>query len=133
MGFYWLQDGVHKQMDSIRASFLWQGTEEKFRYHMAKWEMVTRPKDQGGLGIINTRLMNDCLLVKWIWKIHQEPDSLWFQQLKAKYMNRVNFFSSKCKGASQFWQGLHKVKHLFKWGAIFKVGNGKNCRFWQDS
>jgi hypothetical protein len=23
MGFYWLQDGVHKQMDSIRASFLW--------------------------------------------------------------------------------------------------------------
>jgi hypothetical protein len=77
--------------------------------------------------------MNDCLLVKWIWKIHQEPDSLWFQLLKAKYMNGVNFFSSKCKGASQFWQGLHKVKHLFKWGAIFKVGNGKNYRFWQDS
>jgi hypothetical protein len=27
---------------------------------------------------------------------------------------------------------LHKIKHLFKWGAIFKVGNGDNCRFWQD-
>jgi len=65
MGFYWLQDGVHKKMDSIRATFLWQGTEEKFRYHIAKWEMVSRPKDQGGLGIINTRLMNDCLLVSW--------------------------------------------------------------------
>lgn len=35
-------------------------------------------------------------------------------------------------GSSQFWQGLHKVKHLFKWGAIYKVGNGKLCRFWQD-
>lgn len=50
MGFYWLQDGVHKAMDNVRDKFLWQGAEEKFRYHMAKWEMVSRPKDQGGVG-----------------------------------------------------------------------------------
>jgi len=72
-------------------------------------------------------------LVKWIWKILQEPDSLWFQLFKGKYMNGVNFFFSKSKGASQFWQGLHRVKHLFKCGGTFKVGNDKNCRFWQDS
>lgn len=88
MGFYNLQDSVHKQMHSIRAKFLWQGAKEKFRYHMAKWEMVCRPKDQGGLGIIDTRIINDCLLVKWIWKIFQEPNELWFQVVKAKYMNR---------------------------------------------
>jgi hypothetical protein len=70
---------------------------------MAKWEMVSRPKDQGGLGIINTRLMNDCLLVKWIWKILLEPDELWFKLLKAKYMSNTNFFSSKSKGGSQFF------------------------------
>ena len=69
MGFYWLADGIHKRMDTIRANFLWQGAEDKFKYHMDKWEMVCRPKDQGGLGIINTRIMNDCLIVKWIWKI----------------------------------------------------------------
>jgi hypothetical protein len=33
---------------------------------MAKWEMVARPKDQGGLGILDSRMMNECLLVKWI-------------------------------------------------------------------
>lgn len=119
-------------MDSIRAKFLWQGAEEKFRYHMAKWEMVARPKDQGGLGIINTKLMNECLIVKWIWKIMQEPDDLWFRILKAKYMDDRGFFYSDSKGSSQFWQGLHKVKHLFKWGAIYKVENGQHCSFWQD-
>ena len=31
---------------------------------------------------------------------------------------------SKSKGVSQFWQGLHKVKHLFKWGSVFKIRNG---------
>lgn len=24
------------------------------------------------------------------------------------------------------------MKHLFKWGAMFKVNNGKVCRFWED-
>jgi hypothetical protein len=47
MGFYWLTDGMHKQMVSIRANFLWQGTKRKFKYHMTKWKMVSRPKDQG--------------------------------------------------------------------------------------
>jgi len=132
MGFYLLKDGVHKKMDSIRAKFLWQGADEKFKYHMAKFEMVCRPKDQGGLGIINTKIMNECLLVKWIWKIYQQPDELWFKILKAKYLRGNNFFDSRSAGGSQFWKGLHSIKHLFKWGAVFKVGNGKLCRFWED-
>lgn len=132
MGFYWLPDGVHKKMDSVRAKFLWQGTEEKFRYHMAKLEMVARPKDQGGMGVINTRIMNDCLLVKWIWKIFTNPKEPWFEIIKAKYLDAGGFFDSKTKGSSQFWKGLHRVKHLFKWGAIFQVGNGEVCRFWTD-
>lgn len=114
MGFYWLQGGVHKKMDSIRSTFLWQGAEDKFSYHMAKFEMVCRPKDQGGL------------------KIFQEPDELWFRIVKDKYMDEGGFFESKSKGVSQFWQGLHKVKHLFKWGAVFQVRNGKQCKFWKD-
>jgi hypothetical protein len=119
-------------MDSIRANFLWQGADRKFKYHMAKWEMVSKPRDQGGIGIINTRIMNDCLLTKWIWRILQEPDELWFKVIKAKYLDGCSFFSATNRGSSQFWKGLHKVKHFFKWGAIFKVKNGLNCRFWQD-
>ena len=42
------------------------------------------------------------------------------------------FFHFDNKGSSQFWRGLHKVKHLFKWGAVYKVGNGQYCSFWQD-
>jgi len=133
VGFYLLKDGLHKKMDGIRAKFLWQGAEDKFRYHMAKFDMVCRPKDQGGLGIINTKIMNDCLLVKWIWKIYQQPDELWFRIIKAKYLGEKDFFNSKVTGGSQFWRGLHSVKHLFKWGAVFEVGNGRVCRFWEDS
>jgi hypothetical protein len=37
-----------------------------FKYHMAKWKWLATPKEFGGLGIIDTRRMNDCPLVKWI-------------------------------------------------------------------
>jgi hypothetical protein len=36
---------------------------------MAKWDLITRLRDQGGLEIIDMLNMNECLLVKWIWKI----------------------------------------------------------------
>jgi hypothetical protein len=25
-----------------------------------------------------------------------------------------------------------KVKHLFKWGAVLNIGDGKTCEFWED-
>jgi hypothetical protein len=83
---------------------------------MVKWDMVIKPKDQGGMGIINTRLMNECLLVKWIWRIVQGSKDMWYKIIKDKYMTWINFFKSKTKGSSQFWQGSHEVKHLLQWG-----------------
>lgn len=56
----------------------------------------------------------------------------WYKLLQAKYMPDGDFFKSKSVGASQFWQGLHKIKHLFKWGAIHRVGNGAKTSFWND-
>jgi hypothetical protein len=29
-------------------------------------------------------------------------------------------------------KSLHKVKYLFKWGAIHKIGNGATIQFWND-
>jgi hypothetical protein len=115
----------HKN-DSLRGNFLCQGIENKFRYHTTKWEMMSRSKDQTGLSIINTTTMNECLLVKWICKILQQPDELWFRILKAKYMDGCNLFLAIVK----FWQGPHKVKHMIKRGVIFKIGDGKTCKFW---
>jgi hypothetical protein len=133
MGFYFLPKGLHAKMDTIRSKFFWRGADDIFKYHMAKWMAVCRPRDHGGLGIINTEIMNQCLLTKWIWKIEIGSDELWCKLLKAKYIHAGNFFCSNQKGSSQFWKGLHKVKHLFKWGAEYKVYRGDRVRFWHDS
>lgn len=133
MGFYKIPASGHEKMDSIRSNFFWEGADGKSKYHMAKWQSVCIPRDQGGLGVTNTHIMNDCLLVKWIWKIMLEPDDLWFKLLKTKYMTRGGFFQSNCSGASQFWKGLHKVKHLFKLGALHRVRDGQKTSVWHDT
>jgi hypothetical protein len=66
MVFYHLTNGQHKELDSIRGRIFWQGGGPAFKYHIAKWECLATPKEYGGLGTIDTRRMNDCLLVKWI-------------------------------------------------------------------
>jgi hypothetical protein len=68
-------------MDSIRAKFFWRGPRIEFKYHMVKWQVVCRPKDFGGLGIINNMLFNECLIDKWIWKIYKQKNSLWVRLL----------------------------------------------------
>lgn len=56
-------------MDTARSNFYWQGLSDKKKYHMIKWEALCRPKNYGGMGFLDTRIMNICLLSKWIIKL----------------------------------------------------------------
>jgi hypothetical protein len=125
MDFYLLPLSTHKEMDGIRSKFFRRGAGTEFKYHMIKWPAVCRPKKFGGLGIVNTQVFNVCLMTKWIWKLYNHKNCLWVRLLTAKYMRDEDFFKSKGTQGSQFWKSLHKVKHMFKWGAVHKVGNGK--------
>jgi hypothetical protein len=69
MGVYMLQEEIHQRMDSARANFFWHEPNFKKKYHMASWELLASAKRAGGLGFTNTRVMNKCLLAKWIFKI----------------------------------------------------------------
>jgi hypothetical protein len=48
----------------------------KIKYRLAKWNIICRPKDQGGLGIEMLNLKNKCVLSKWLFKLLNE-DGVW--------------------------------------------------------
>jgi hypothetical protein len=106
--------------------FFWQGADGPFKYQLAKWVSINKPKVFGGLGILNTLLMNQCLISKWIWKIEKGSNKLCYKILQAKYMWKKGvFFNSRNQGSSLFWKGLHKVD-LFQWGAKYTVKKGES-------
>ena len=122
MGLFLLADGTHEVFNKHMANFFWGDTQDTKKYHMVRWPEVCRPKDQGGLGITNTKVFNIALMTKWIWRIF--TDSLWQKLIRAKYAGAANIFTSNAVGGSQFWRSIHKIKKYFKLGAKFLVGSG---------
>jgi hypothetical protein len=58
--------GVLKNLDHFRSRFFWQDSTKKYKYRLARWDILCHPKDQGGLVILNLQLQNKCLLAKWL-------------------------------------------------------------------
>lgn len=56
---------VIMKIDVYRKILLWQGGHNK-KNHLADWNLVCSPKDQGGLGVLDLKKMNEALLAKWI-------------------------------------------------------------------
>jgi hypothetical protein len=132
MGFYWLYEGIHQRFDSCRSKFFWEGVGNKKKFHMIKWEALDKPKEFGGLGFIDTRVMNIALLCKWIFRLESGEDSLCMNLLRRKYLKGKGFYQSRKAGSSQFWQGLHDVKDWYERGKAHVVGSGQQTRFWID-
>jgi hypothetical protein len=133
MGIYLLHEATHGDMNKSRARFFWEGAGNKRKYHMVDWATVCKPRELGGLGILNTKLMNIALMLKWIWKLYQGAEGLWADLLRAKYLRGNDLFSPlvPTKG-SQFWNAIHKIKWYFKLGARHRVANGRRTYFWLD-
>jgi hypothetical protein len=79
MGLFLLPDTSHGRMDSTRARFFWEGVGPKRKYHMVDWATMCKPKESGGLRILNTKVMNIALMIKWIWKLYQGSNGLWVE------------------------------------------------------
>jgi hypothetical protein len=55
--------------------FLWSDRENKIQGKcLASWDMMCRPKDQGGLGILNLKLQNQALIMKNLHKFYNHAD-----------------------------------------------------------
>jgi hypothetical protein len=69
--------------------FLWADKADKIQGKcLASWEMICRPKDQGGLGVLDLRLQNKALLIKNLHKFYNQHDIPWVKLLwQAHYNN----------------------------------------------
>ncbi|XP_068497985.1 uncharacterized protein [Phaseolus vulgaris] len=117
----------------IQRDFLWGWGSEGRKIAWTSWEKVCKPRELGGLGIIDLKTFNVALLGKWIWRLGSDKDGLWKEILVSKYGGwrslREEEKSSRC---SLWWKDLKKVWVLEGWGSSFeegiswKVGDGND-------
>jgi hypothetical protein len=83
---------VWRRLVRIQREFLWGGVGGGRKINLVKWSKVCQPKEKGGLGIRDIKLVNLSLLAKWRWSIIQGDDTLWIAVLKEKYGSTVELF-----------------------------------------
>jgi hypothetical protein len=129
LSFLEIPKGVRKCLYFYRSRFFWQSDETKKKYRLTKWNIICRPKDQGGLDIEVLELKIKCLLSKWLFKLLSE-DGMWQQILHNKYLNNKTLSQVEVKPTdSPFWKGLMRVKNDFFQRGFFEVGDGLTVRF----
>lgn len=60
---------ARKHIGKIRRSFFWKGKAETNGGHcLISWPLISKPKDLGGLGVINIERFGRDLRLRWLWR-----------------------------------------------------------------
>ena len=63
-------------IDWVNRNFLWGSSEVAKKIHWVGWQKVTKPKDEGGLGLQTMKGRNISLLAKLNWRLFTEKEAL---------------------------------------------------------
>jgi hypothetical protein len=119
-------------MDFYRSLFF-QSINHKKKYRLTKWNILCRPKDQGGLGIEVLEIKNRNLLIKWLFKLLNE-EGMWQELLQNKYLKNKNLAQVEAKPTgSPFWKEISRWKDEFFKRGSFVICDGHTTRFWEDA
>jgi hypothetical protein len=131
---------VWKELVRIQRAFLWAGLSKANKTCWVKWEVICRPKNEGGLGVRDLRLVNTSLLSKWRWKLLSRDDELWKEVVIARY--GVDVIGKKNLGVidvtrlgSYWWKDLCLLDKDSNWSCNAigkKVGDGASTSFWNE-
>jgi hypothetical protein len=121
MGNLKLPPSIYNEIDKYRKHCMWRGADMNARKPpLVAWKLATRPKKNGGIGIINLSTQNDALLLKHLDRL------IWDNN----YSNG-DVPSSRPKG-SIWWKSILKLITTFKGIAKAEINDGRTVMLWHD-
>lgn len=93
--------------------------------------MVTRAKEDGGLGVLDLKSQNEALLLKIFHKFYNRADIPWVHLMWEKYYANGKLPNHVKKG-SFWWKDVLKLLDKFKGMVSVSVADGASCLLWFD-
>jgi hypothetical protein len=122
-----------EQMSSMICRFWWAQQENENKLHWLSWDVLTKPKGEGGLGFRDLYGFNLAMLARQGWRMLTNPDSLCARVLKAKYFSDCSILDAQPNsGMSYSWRSILKGVQLLKDGVVWRVGDGTDIKIWND-
>ena len=96
---------------------------------LVAWNKVCRPKNHGGLGVLDLNVQNSALLLKNLDKFYNHKDIPWVHLVWNTYHCNGKLPGQSLEGS--FWWKAHlKLVDIFKGIAKCSVGDGKSTLLW---
>jgi hypothetical protein len=83
-----LPPGIIDVIDRARRHCLWKRKDKEKVNSLAAWERVCKPKEKGGLVIINLKIQNTSLLLKHLHKFYNNEDIPWVHLVRDAYYHQ---------------------------------------------
>ncbi|KAF7814780.1 ribonuclease H [Senna tora] len=127
MHFTALTDKEARTCDSLINNFFWGNWGDKKTPHLISWNKICRQKEMGGLGLRNTKLVNQAILGKLSWRIITNHGCLMSKMMNKKYLSPTNPTDfKKTYKASPLWRKIQKYSHIVTDHLNWRVGNGES-------
>lgn len=124
-----------RELDKMCSAFLWSGKEMSTTKAKIAWDIVCKPKDEGGLGLRSLKEANDLCCLKLVWRIISHSNSLWISWIEENLLKKSSFWAVKQTASlgSWIWKKLLKYRETAKSLCKVEVGNGQRTSFWYDN
>ena len=120
-------------LDKIRRQCLWtKKTDDGDKCNsLASWQMVCRPKECGGLGVLDLQTQSDALLMKYLHKFYNHWDLPWVDLIWSTYYNdKIPHASDPC--GSFWWKDVLKLTPIYRGISQVIVRKGDTVLMWKD-
>ncbi|XP_071727568.1 uncharacterized protein [Rutidosis leptorrhynchoides] len=134
MSAYILPCGVIEEIERLLKGFLWCQSDSAKGKAKVAWYDVCFPKDQGGLGLKNLREWNESLVVKNLWRIITQKDSLWGKWVNIVKLKGKSIWDIQCReGDSWGWKFLMNLRDKVKPHVCLINVNGREDYVWVNN
>lgn len=124
---------VLNSIEKILRQFLWKGSTLGNGGSKVSWDDICLPKKEGGLGIRKLRDCNKASMMKHIWILFTNKESLWCRWIHSNFLKRNNFWkASPPKICSWAWKKILQLRSDSRLSFIWKIGNGRSTSLWFD-
>jgi len=131
---------VAKEIIRLQSRFLWNGKAGKGYPALVKWDIIQRPKKQGGLGVGDLMIKNAALLFKWWWRFACEEGAMWRRVIQSIHEEEQVLLPTKdrvslpgpWKDIKQIARKETPITKAFFENLSVKIGVDSKVRFWLD-
>jgi ribonuclease HI/ribosomal protein L37AE/L43A len=133
MSVFLFPKSLSSEINSLMQGFWWGHKEKDRRIPWLSWSKMGLSKTLGGMGFRDLNTFNIALLAKQVWRIWTKSDSLIAQIMKHKYFPECSILEATVgKKPSYAWRSIQRACSVLKEGLVWRIGNGKKVKIWED-